>query len=135
MKRAPTAAASQRQLRVGEEIRHALAMIFMREELREPALHGASLTFSEVRVSPDLRNATVFFLPLGGRDVEAIADGLKRASPHIRVLLNQHLRLRGLPRLKFVADESFAYAESIDRLLREVGPIAPEDQDEDRSPE
>lgn len=130
MKRSPAAAPTQRQLRVGEEIRHALVSILMREELHDPALQGVSLTISEVRISPDLKNATVFFLPLGGEDIETVTKGLGRAAPHLRGLLNNHIRLRGLPRLKFVPDESFAYAESIDRLLREVGPIpdeAPED--------
>jgi ribosome-binding factor A len=132
MKRAPSAAPSQRQLRVGEEIRHALASTFMREELHDPALQGVSLTFSEVRVSPDLKNATVFFLPLGGEEVGAIAKGLGRAAPHLRSLLAKQLRLRVVPRLSFVADESFARAESIDRLLRKVGPIAPADPDDER---
>lgn len=129
MRRSPSAAPSQRQLRVGEEIRHALASIFMREELHDPALQGVSLTFSEVRVSPDLKNATVFFLPLGGEDVGPIAKGLGRAAPHLRSLLAQQLRLRVVPRIGFVADESFARAESIDRLLRRVGPIPPAEED------
>ena len=136
MKRAPSAPPSQRQLRVGEEIRHSLAAIFMREELHDPALQGASVTFSEVRVSPDLKNATVFFLPLGGEDTAPIAKGLGRAAPHLRSLLARQLRLRVVPRLSFVADESFARAESIDRLLRQVGPIppaAPDDAPDDAS--
>ena len=131
MKKAPSAEPSQRQLRVGEEIRHALATIFMREELHDPALQGVSLTFTEVRISPDLKNATVFFLPLGGRDLDAIVKGLSRAAPHIRSLLNKHVRLRALPRLKFLPDESYDYAEGIDRLLRQIGPIGPEDETAD----
>lgn len=126
MRKAPSTAPSQRQLRVGEEIRHALATIFMREELHDPALQGVSLTFSEVRVSPDLKNATVFFLPLGGQDAASVARGLGRAAPHLRGLLARHVRLRVLPRLSFVADESFERAESIDRLLRRVAASRPE---------
>jgi len=129
MKRAPSHAPTQRQLRVGEEIRHALALIFAREELHDPALQGASLTFSEVRVSPDLKNATVFFLPLGGQDTDPIAKGLVRATPHLRGLLAKLVRLRLVPQLKFVPDESFAQADKIDRLLRQVGPIPPADDD------
>ncbi|MGF1627016.1 MAG: 30S ribosome-binding factor RbfA [Alphaproteobacteria bacterium] len=142
MKRASSHEPTQRQLRVGEEIRHALALIFSREELHDPTLQGVSLTFSEVRVSPDLKNATVFFLPLGGQDVDPIAKGLVRATPHLRGLLAKLVRLRLVPRLRFIPDQSFAQAEAIDRLLRRVGPIAPADddetdgpQDDDRGPE
>lgn len=120
MTRNTSAAPTQRQLRVGEEIRHALAEIFAREELHDPALHGVSLTFTEVRISPDLKNATVFFMPLGGGDVALVTKGLGRAAPHLRSLLGRQVRLRSVPRLKFVADDSFARAEAIDRVLRRV---------------
>ncbi|MEZ5668414.1 MAG: 30S ribosome-binding factor RbfA [Alphaproteobacteria bacterium] len=131
MRKNPAGLPSQRQLRVGEEIRHALASIFMREELHDPALQGVSLTISEVRISPDLKNATVFFLPLGGHDVGPIAQGLGRAAPHLRTLLGHHLRLRALPRLRFVPDESFDHADSIDRLLRRVAPASDDGEAED----
>ena len=131
MTRNPAAGPSQRQLRVGEEIRHALAEIFAREALHDPALHDVSLTFSEVRISPDLKNATVFFLPLGGGEIDAIRKGLGRAAPHIRGLLGRHVRLRVLPRLKFVPDESFARAETIDRVLRRVAEAHPGDLADD----
>ena len=120
MTRNPTAAPSQRQLRVGEEIRHSLAEIFAREALHDPALQGVSLTFTEVRMSPDLRIATVFFLPLGGGDVALVAKGLGRAAPHLRGLLGRMVRLRNVPQLKFLADHSFARAEAINQLLRRV---------------
>lgn len=114
-------APSQRQLRVGEEIRHALAMIFERGDLRDPALAGRMLTVTEVRVSPDLKNATAFVTPLGGgtgETMRAILDGLGRAAPHLRHELGRSVRLKFTPRLTFQGDQSFDEAERIDAMLR-----------------
>lgn len=108
---------SQRQLRAGELIRHALVEILQREDLRDPALAGASITVSEVRPSPDLRHATVFCAPLGGGDGRETAAALNRAAPKIRALLGRRIDLKFTPALKFLADESFAEAERIDALL------------------
>ena len=112
---------SQRQLRAGELVRHALVEIFQREDLREPALSGVSLTISEVRLSPDLRQATVFCAPLGASiDAERhpeIYAGLNRASPHLRHLLGQKIDMKFTPSLTFRPDESFAEARRIDELL------------------
>jgi ribosome-binding factor A len=108
--------ASQRQLRVGEEIRHALADILRRGELRDPALHDANVTVTEVRISPDLKNATAFVLPLGGGHPELV-PALNRASAFLRTQVAHEVRLPHAPRLSFQLDASFDYAANIDRLL------------------
>ncbi|MGE0408244.1 MAG: 30S ribosome-binding factor RbfA [Amphiplicatus sp.] len=110
-------APSQRQLRAGELIRHALAEILQRENLREPALAGVSITVSEVRATPDLKQATVFCVPLGGGHEAEIAAALNRAAPHLRRLLGKKIELRYTPALKFRADASFDEARRIDELL------------------
>lgn len=89
--------ASQRQLRVGEEIRHALAQILARTEFRDPDLQDVNLTVTEVRISPDLKQATVFIVPLGGADSKVAVAALNRASGYIRGLLGQMVRLRFTP--------------------------------------
>ncbi len=108
---------SQRQLRAGELIRHALVEILQREELREPALSGVSITVSEVRVSPDLKQAKVFASPLGGGDEAGVIAALNRTSAYLRGLLGKKIEMKFTPALTFVADETFAEAEKIDRLL------------------
>ncbi len=109
-------APSQRQLRVGEEIRHALAGIIQRAEFRDPDLVGQAITVTEVRVSPDLRNATVFVLPLGG-EADPVVKALGRASAFLRGQLGRAVTLRYLPALHFVHDESFDEAQRIDALM------------------
>lgn len=109
---------SQRQLRVAEEIRHVLAGVFMRGELRDPALAGVSITISEVRISPDLKNATVFSLPLGGERVGEVMKGLNRTGPYLRAQVAHALQLRYAPSLTFVPDRSFDEARHIEELLR-----------------
>ena len=109
---------SQRQLRVGETIRHALVEILARDELRDPDLVGASITVTEVRVSPDLRNASVFVLPLGGERTVEIVAALQRAAPFLRRQVGQALTMKYLPDLSFLADTAFDARERIDSLLR-----------------
>jgi ribosome-binding factor A len=109
---------SQRQLRVGEEIRHILAGILMRGELRDPALAGVSVTVSEVRISPDLKNATAFSMPLGGEQLEPVLEGLNRSAPYLRSQVAKLLQLRHAPVLHFVADRSFDEAHHIEEILR-----------------
>lgn len=112
------AAPSQRQLRVGEEMRHALARIFERGELHDPALHEAPLTVTEVRVAPDLKRATAFVMPLAGRNAAEIMAGLKRGAGHLRRLVAQEVKLRVAPQIVFALDRSFDEASRIDALLR-----------------
>ena len=110
-------APSQRQLRAGELIRHALVEIFQREDFREPALDGVSVTVSEVRVSPDLKNASVFAAPLGGDRQREVIDALNHAAGHIRGLLGRKIDMKFTPSLKFLSDDTFAEAQRIDALL------------------
>lgn len=109
---------SQRQLRVAEEIRHVLASALMRGELRDPALMDVSVTISEVRISPDLKNATVFSLPLGGAKVEDVLKGLNRSAPYLRSQVGAAMQLRHVPTLTFVQDKSFDAAHHIEELLK-----------------
>lgn len=110
-------AASQRQLRVGEEIRHLLARLLRPGELRDPALREADITVSEVRVSPDLRNATAYVMPLAGANRGEILAGLKRSAPFLKSRLARELDLRYVPNLAFAFDTAFDSAERIAALL------------------
>jgi ribosome-binding factor A len=114
---------SQRQLRAGELVRHALVDILREEDFDDPVLHDVSVTVSEVRLSPDFRHAIVFVEPLGaGLDAdnaraEAITAGLNRAAKFLRGRLGKAIELRTIPDLKFVHDESFAAAGAMDKLF------------------
>ncbi len=109
---------SQRQLRVGEEIRHALANLIERGEIHDPDLAAGSVTVTEVRVSPDLRNATAFITPFGGGDARLKLKALKRVKPFLRHELAHVLNLRYAPELFFEEDTSLDQASRIDALLR-----------------
>lgn len=115
-------APSQRQLRVAEEIRHLIAGILMRGELRDPALATISVTISEVRISPDLKNATAFAIPLGGAQtgspIDVVLAALNRAAPFMRSQIGKSLQLRYAPTINFVEDRSFDEAHHIEELLR-----------------
>jgi ribosome-binding factor A len=108
---------SQRQLRAGELIRHALTDILAREEFSDPDLAGKSITVTEVRVSPDLKHATVFCAPLGGHDMSLTANALNRAAGFLRGRLAQEVDLRFATILRFVPDDSYDEARRIDELL------------------
>ncbi len=110
---------SQRQLRVGEALRHALSDVLKRSNLRDPAFRNISITVTEVRASPDLKNATAFVMPLGGEAAEAIVEALGRAAPFLRSAIAQQVELRHVPRLQFKVDRSFGQADHIDALLRQ----------------
>ena len=110
-------APNQRQLRVGEEIRHVLAQLLRPGELRDPALRDANITVSEVRISPDLRNATAYVIPLAGANANEIMAGLKRSAPFLKSRLAREVDLRYVPNLVFAFDNSFDSAERIAGLL------------------
>lgn len=110
-------APGQRQLRVGEEIRHVLARIFERGTLRDPALAGVRLTVTEVRPAADLRHVRVYVVPLGGGAMDKILEGLKRVRPYLRREMAAHLSMRYIPDLSFAADNSFDEAAHILTLL------------------
>ncbi len=111
-------APSQRQLRVAEEIRHVLAGVFARGEIRDPELADVAVTVNEVRIGPDLKRATVFVTRLGRSDIAEKLPALRRAAPFLRAQLAKQLRLRVAPDLSFVADTSIDYAMHVDELLR-----------------
>ena len=108
---------SARQLRVGEEVRHALARIFERHELSDPALADVTLTVTEVRMSADLKHATVFVMPLAGAHAPETLAGLKRGAPYLRGLVAREVPLRFTPTLSFMLDESFDHANRINEIL------------------
>lgn len=111
-------ATGQRHLRVGETLRQALAALFARGDFRDPDLGHAAITVTEVRVTPDLRHATVFIMPLGGANAEPVLRGLQRCTPYLRGQLARQVSLRYMPNLMFAFDHTFDYAERIDDLLR-----------------
>lgn len=108
---------NHRLLRVGENIRHALSDIFTRGEIRDPDLEGISVTVTEVRCSPDLRNATIFVMPLGGNNVKDVVEALNRNRKYIRGQLSRMVSMKYLPNLKFTSDSSFGEADHIEELL------------------
>jgi ribosome-binding factor A len=122
---------SPRQLRVGEELRHALAQVIERGEMRDPDLQGVSVTVTEIDASPDLRNAIAFIVPLGGHDAERVLAAMRRAAPFFRSRLAKMVDLRFAPELRFELDRSFDSADRIGALLRL--PDVRRDLDEDEA--
>jgi ribosome-binding factor A len=112
-----TTGPSQRQLRVGELIRHALAELLARGEIHDAVLASHALTIPEVRMSPDLRLATIFVMPLGGKDVEAVLAALESHKRYIRGEVARAVNLKFAPDVRFRADQTFDEALRIDRLL------------------
>ncbi len=108
---------SQRQLRVGEEIRHTLVRVLDRGDLRDPLLCEANVTITQVEVSPDLQNATAFVVPLGGNQSDEILQALNGAAGYLRGQLGREVQLRHTPRLGFEPDLSFDRADEVERLL------------------
>ena len=111
---------SQRQLRVGELVKQSLGQIFLRDEAKLPNLETSSITVTEVRMTPDLKNARVYVLPLGGTKSEEKIKVLKDFSFLIRKVLSKKVDLKFLPKVYFVKDESFDYAEKIEKLIKQA---------------
>lgn len=116
---------SQRQLRVGELLRHALAEILSRGEVHDPRLAKTPITVTEVRTSPDLRHATAFIAPLGGQGGPEILDALRHNAAYLRGQVSRQVALKFSPRISFELDTSFDYAERIDGLLKDAGTSPP----------
>ena len=108
---------SQRQLRVGELIRHALSELLARGDIHDDVIAGHVITISEVRMSPDLRQATIYVLPLGGVDAEPVLAALERNKRFIRGVVARAVNLKFAPDIRFRKDESFESGQQIDRLL------------------
>ncbi|MCK9993055.1 MAG: ribosome-binding factor A [Alphaproteobacteria bacterium] len=118
--RPPVRERSQRQLRVGEEIRHRLSEILMREDVRDPDLQGHSITVTQVQISPDMKQALVYARPLAGDAAvsKKVIAALNRSAGFLRGRLGRELTIRHTPELRFAFDESFDKADELDRLLR-----------------
>ena len=108
---------SQRQLRVGELIKQNLWQIFLRDEAKVPSLETKNITVTEVRMSPDLKNARAYVIPLGGKDTEKTVNILTEFSYLIRKALSKKIDMKFLPKVSFVGDQSFDYAEKIEKLI------------------
>ena len=111
---------SQRQLRVGEMIKHSLGMIFVRNEAKVPNLETNDITVTEVKMSQDLKVAKAFVLPLGGENAEEKIKLLKQFAFLIRKVLSKKITIKFLPKILFAKDESFDYAEKIENLIKQT---------------
>jgi ribosome-binding factor A len=109
---------SQRQLRVGELVRHILAEMLTRGDIHDPVLEEHVVTIPEVRMTADLRLATIYAMPLGGRDADAVLDALNRHRRFLRGEIARRVNLKFAPDIRFAVDERFEEAERIERLLR-----------------
>jgi ribosome-binding factor A len=140
-RREPPKGPSQRQLRAGELMRHALVEILREDELRDPVLTGISVTLTEVRMSPDLRNATVFVEPLGGGETaREVVKALNRHHKYLRGRLGHTIDMKFTPALKFLHDESFDTAARMNnlfadpRVAQDLAPTEPSDSWKDSDP-
>jgi ribosome-binding factor A len=124
-----TPGGSQRQLRVGELVRHALADLLMRGEVHDPVIEGHLITIPEVRMTADLRLATVYVMPLAGRDTDDVIAAFERNKKFLRGEVAQQINLKFAPDLRFRVDDRFEEAARIDKLLR--SPEVKRDLDKD----
>jgi len=108
----------QRPLKVGEEMRHILAGIFLRADFQDPVLQRTPVTVAEVRVTPDLKNATAYVMPLNGENREEVIETLNKMAPMFRYQVTERMVLRSSPRIHFRIDETYDEAMRIDALLR-----------------
>ena len=111
---------SQRQLRVGEELRHLISNALHRETFYDAVLESNNITVTEVNVSPDLKNAKVFIMPLGGENKIEVLESLNRIKGYIQKLISSEIQLRQIPRLSFVIDTTFEYANKIDNIIKVI---------------
>tara|TARA_B100000886_G_scaffold288390_1_gene213281 strand:- start:210 stop:575 length:366 start_codon:yes stop_codon:yes gene_type:complete len=111
---------TQRQLRVGEMIKQSIGMLFIRDEAKIPSLSTKEITVTEVRMSPDLKTAKIFVMPLGGKNANEVVIKLKEFSWVIRKVLSKKIVMKFLPKLYFVKDSSFDYAEKIENLIKQT---------------
>ena len=110
---------SQRQLRVGELIKQSLGQILLRDEAKVPGIETRNITVTELRMSPDLKNAKAYVIPLGGKNTDEAVDVLTEFSHRIRKTLAKKINMKFLPKVYFVGDKSFDYAEKIEKLIQQ----------------
>ena len=120
MKNLAKIAFSQRQLRVGELVKQSLGQIFLRDEAKLPNLETRNITVTEVRMTADLKTARVYVIPLGGVDMKETVRALTEYSHLVRKALSKRLDIKFLPKLTFVEDNSFEYAEKIEKIIRKI---------------
>ena len=111
---------SQRQLRVGEELRHLISTALHRETFYDSILENNNITVTEVSVSPDLKNAKVYIMPLGGEQKLEVLESLNRIKGYIKKLISSDIKLRQIPKISFVIDTTFEYADKIDNILHTI---------------
>ena len=111
---------SQRQLRVGELVKQSLGELFLRNEAKIPTINSKLVTVTEVRMTPDLKTARVYVIPLGGKDTKETVRALTEYSHLVRKALSKKLDIKFLPKLTFVEDNSFEYAEKIEKIIKEI---------------
>ena len=111
---------SQRQLRVGEELRHLISKALLRESFYDQIIENNTITITEVNVSPDLKNAKVYIMPLGGENKFEVLDSLNKSNGRIKKLISSNINLRQIPKLQFKIDETFEYAKNIENILQKI---------------
>ena len=111
---------SQRQLRVGEELRHLISNALLRESFYDQIIENNTITITEVNVSPDLKNAKVYIMPLGGENKLEVLDSLNKSNGRIKKLISSNINFRQIPKLQFKIDETFEYAENIENILQKI---------------
>ena len=111
---------SQRQLRVGEELRHLISNALLRETFYDQIIENNDITITEVNVSPDLKNAKVYIMLLGGENKFEVLDSLNKANGRIKKLISNNINLRQIPKLQFRIDETFEYAKNIENILQKI---------------
>ncbi|WP_025897510.1 30S ribosome-binding factor RbfA [Sneathiella glossodoripedis] len=121
--------ASKRQLRVGEQLRHIISEVLAEGNIHDPDVSSTPVTVTEVQPSPDMRNATVYVVPLGGMNEEAVIKGLNRSAGFIQSEMGRQLSMKFTPRLAFKIDASFEYGDHIDSLIRKTSSERNQDQE------
>ena len=111
---------SQRQLRVGEELRHLISNALLRETFYDQIIENNTITITGVNVSPDLKNAKVYIMPLGGENKLEVLDSLNKSNGRIKKLISSNINLRQIPKLQFKIDETFEYAKNIENILQKI---------------
>ena len=115
-----TSAKSQRQMRVGEELRHLISNVLLRETFYDQIIETNDITITEVSVSPDLKNAKIYIMPLGGKQKLEVVSSLNKVKGRIKKLISSSITLRQIPKINFIIDESFENAKNIDNILRRI---------------